>query len=596
MPMITQAQVDALRQHLAESTAILDSLAPDVPATNPPTAISLSTTDVDEHRDGAGVADLTVADSDSTEWTFTLSDDRFEMKSFPDGGHDLKLKTGVSLDVATEPTVPLTITAVDPDGNSYTALFTISVTPDAAEPEPTDPTPTLEPSMASYTLSINDFRQADEASGDDWTAAFQAAAQSGKPVRLHAPTRYIISEPIALSDGTQFIGDSNKIDRYLAGGENTQGGVWIIVDESFPTDRPLFGMRNNTAIQGVNVFYRGQDFNTWPVSADEWPNPFVSNRTMYDPKVYAPTFAEADPDEKPRGLVVTDCMLINSYIGVEFMNHERHRLERLNITPIKAGVRIGESTDVSTMDNVLVYPFWSQGHGFSGNSMRVNIRAEYDAIGFEFGATDGEKCGRLSAIGAGTGMMFSRLGGSPCQNVYISVFEQDLSPRGVLFEDGTDIVIDTIVTTALDTRYTSVSSGNPAFRFNSENQDETKGLIYGVKVATGGIINVGNLNVRRSHGHGLIIDEAVFGTHFNQVSIFNQSPGGHGLHVTRPNGIYHASVGKCTVNCNTADTVPFYIYNSQECAFEKLAYTGATPTNPIRQGGLTRTIVETMFA
>jgi len=67
-----------------------------------PTNIELSNSSVVEHQIGAVIGNLTVSDVDSTNFTYTLSDNRFEVVN-----SQLKLKHGVSLDFETQSSINL---------------------------------------------------------------------------------------------------------------------------------------------------------------------------------------------------------------------------------------------------------------------------------------------------------------------------------------------------------------------------------------------------------------------------------------------------------------------------------------------------------
>ncbi|WP_374367187.1 calcium-binding protein [Dongia sp.] len=90
-----------------------------------PVSVGLSNLTVSEFIDGAEIGDLTVVDPDAGDThTFGVSDSRFEVIA-----GKLKLKAGVTLDLAAEAQVALTVTATDAGGLSKTESFTIDVTP-----------------------------------------------------------------------------------------------------------------------------------------------------------------------------------------------------------------------------------------------------------------------------------------------------------------------------------------------------------------------------------------------------------------------------------------------------------------------------------
>ncbi|MBD2357668.1 DUF4347 domain-containing protein [Tolypothrix sp. FACHB-123] len=88
-----------------------------------PTAITLSNTSVTENELGAAIGVLTVIDPDANDThVFSVSDDRFVVQY-----GQLRLRSDVSLDYETTPTVNLFVTAADSGGLSKEQSFTITV-------------------------------------------------------------------------------------------------------------------------------------------------------------------------------------------------------------------------------------------------------------------------------------------------------------------------------------------------------------------------------------------------------------------------------------------------------------------------------------
>ena len=92
-----------------------------------PSDITLSTLSIAENSAGAIVGSISSTDIDSTSATYTISGDDaafFELTS--DGS--LKLKDNVSADFEAKDSYSITITATDPDGETFSKSFTVSVT------------------------------------------------------------------------------------------------------------------------------------------------------------------------------------------------------------------------------------------------------------------------------------------------------------------------------------------------------------------------------------------------------------------------------------------------------------------------------------
>ena len=108
-------------------TESFDLVVADLP--NDPVGLILQNgrTSVSENSDGAIVGDLVVTDPDhSTGFTFTLSDNRFEVVNFS-GTDRLKLKDGQTLDYEQESQIPIEIKVTDPDNKSFTQSFNLTV-------------------------------------------------------------------------------------------------------------------------------------------------------------------------------------------------------------------------------------------------------------------------------------------------------------------------------------------------------------------------------------------------------------------------------------------------------------------------------------
>jgi Ca2+-binding RTX toxin-like protein len=92
-----------------------------------PTAIILSNDTILENALGGIVGMLGVLDPNGDAgFTFSVSDARFQVAGTP-GAYQLKLKSGVSVDYETEPSITLHVTATDSGGLSFTEEFTVGV-------------------------------------------------------------------------------------------------------------------------------------------------------------------------------------------------------------------------------------------------------------------------------------------------------------------------------------------------------------------------------------------------------------------------------------------------------------------------------------
>jgi VCBS repeat-containing protein len=89
-----------------------------------PTAIQLSNANVAENATGATIGKLTTTDPDAGDtFAYQVSDSRFQVVN-----GQLQLKSGVSFDYETEPSVNLKVTSTDSAGHAIQQSFTVSVT------------------------------------------------------------------------------------------------------------------------------------------------------------------------------------------------------------------------------------------------------------------------------------------------------------------------------------------------------------------------------------------------------------------------------------------------------------------------------------
>ena len=94
-----------------------------------PSDINLSDSTVDENAAGIIIGDLSAIDANANDsHIFTIDDGRFEVVD-----NKLKLKTGISLDFETEPTVEVNVTATDAGGLARSKIFEIAVIDDPAD-------------------------------------------------------------------------------------------------------------------------------------------------------------------------------------------------------------------------------------------------------------------------------------------------------------------------------------------------------------------------------------------------------------------------------------------------------------------------------
>jgi serralysin len=111
---------------LSATNFLFDAITRVVAPNQAPTALALGNLSVDEHNTGALVGAISVNDADDTVFTFTVSDERFQVVGTP-GAYALKLVDGVALDYDAQRALDLTVTATDSRGGSITSSFHLAI-------------------------------------------------------------------------------------------------------------------------------------------------------------------------------------------------------------------------------------------------------------------------------------------------------------------------------------------------------------------------------------------------------------------------------------------------------------------------------------
>lgn len=115
------------------------------------TAIQLSNLAVNENAAGATIGKLTTSDPDAGDtFSYQVSDSRFEIV-----GGQLQLKSGVSLDHETEPSVNLNVTSTDSAGHSIQQSFTVNVANVNEAPTVTSTDGSLENHIVNTSTAYN---------------------------------------------------------------------------------------------------------------------------------------------------------------------------------------------------------------------------------------------------------------------------------------------------------------------------------------------------------------------------------------------------------------------------------------------------------
>jgi Ca2+-binding RTX toxin-like protein len=168
------------------------------PVNDAPSAISVGgALTVAENAAGAVVGAVTVTDVDSSSFSYTVNDERFEV-----AGGNLQLKSGVSLDFEAGSSVALTITASDAGGLSVSKDFTITVSNANDAPVASgDNVTILENQSPSMTVLSND---TDQDAGQTLSIKAGSVTVTGVtgPAGAPVPTAGSLAGDFTISGGT----------------------------------------------------------------------------------------------------------------------------------------------------------------------------------------------------------------------------------------------------------------------------------------------------------------------------------------------------------------------------------------------------------
>nr|WP_321484326.1 Ig-like domain-containing protein [uncultured Cohaesibacter sp.] len=190
-----------------------------------PTAVDLSSAQVDENASGAVIGTLSTTDVDANDThNYSVDDARFEVAE-QDGAFVLKLKDGVSLDHETEPSVTLTVTTTDNHGGSVSEDFTIDVGDLNEAVTANDATETT-----SENVALRGSVTATDLDGDTITYSLDGQPAEGS-VTLQDDGSYSFEPGTAFDDLA--VGESREVSFTFSAddgkGSTDQGTVTIVV-------------------------------------------------------------------------------------------------------------------------------------------------------------------------------------------------------------------------------------------------------------------------------------------------------------------------------------------------------------------------------
>lgn len=147
-------------------------------------------------------------------------------------------------------------------------------------------------------------------------------------------------------------------------------------------------LNRNATLKGLSVFYPNQTKTNPPV--------------VYPPAV---CFAPSGAAFEHHNAAIVDVLLVNPYIGVWCVNHERPYIHGLYGEPLNTGIRVDKCTDAPRLENIQFWPFWT-----IDGSAPIQAYRLANAVAFDLGRTDELLTLNLFAFGYYRGMYFRDMG------------------------------------------------------------------------------------------------------------------------------------------------------------------------------------------
>lgn len=264
-------------------------------------------------------------------------------------------------------------------------------------------------SLAACVLA-NEYNVLDYgAKGDnktDCTKSFQAAidnaAQKGGGTVIVPTGEYVFQGSIKITagvllQGTYKVPPTNGLSNVKNANVNMNGSVLaVFAGKGNPDGTPFITLEgSNAGVKGLIIHY------------PDWKQETVP------PIPYPPCIAGFTGSNQS----VTDCMLLNPYVGIKFVGADRMYISNVYGYPIKTGVFIDQCYDICRIENCHFWPF----------NVTYNPEDPYckwinqNGTAFEFARDDWQYVYNTFCFGYGSGYKFTDHGNGGCNGNFLGI-------------------------------------------------------------------------------------------------------------------------------------------------------------------------------
>lgn len=227
-------------------------------------------------------------------------------------------------------------------------------------------------------------------------AAIDAAYAAGGGIVFVPPTAagYLCAGRLTVREGVTLQGawqaPSMGVDGRIGSLSTARGSELRTTANAGSTTATLgfITLNRNATLQGLNISYPDQTKTNPPVA--------------YPPAVY---FAESGAAFEHHNGAIINVLILNPYIAVWCVNHERPYIDGLYGEPLNTGIHLDKCTDVARLQNVHFWPFWTIDGAAPIQAYRLA-----NGVGYDIGRADGLTSTNMFAYGYRRGMYFRDMG------------------------------------------------------------------------------------------------------------------------------------------------------------------------------------------
>ena len=242
--------------------------------------------------------------------------------------------------------------------------------------------------LCAITVDVTDFGAVGDGVTDN-TAAFQKAlARVGQPgggMVLVPSGRFRITGTLKLGEGVTLKGTYDAPPTaHRTDPQRLLGSVLLAyAGRGEPQSQPFIELAGTTAtLKGIIIAY------------PEW------RREDVPPVPYPPTVAAGRKDN----VAVVDCLLLNSYEGINFDGTGRFLIRNVYGYPSRRGIYVNRCMDIGRIENVHFWPFAVPYRPDDPYSRWINL----NGVAFDFAKTDWQVVSGSFCFGYGIGYRFGR--------------------------------------------------------------------------------------------------------------------------------------------------------------------------------------------